>query len=106
MRKRYAGVFKMAKKKLPKPETVRFQTSQRGIIYPSLKAAREDFEEWLETGVAPSGAQVRVHIWQNKKERVLDKIENDHRGKILRAVIRRALRSGKLYIRKIGKNRR
>lgn len=93
------------KNRLPQPDTVRFQTSQRGVRYPSLKAAREDFESWLETGVAPSGAKVSVHIWQNRKERVLDEIGSDSRGEILRSTIRRALRSGRLQIRALGKNR-
>lgn len=92
---------------LPKPriQTVRFQTSQRGVLFPSLKAAREDFEEWLETGESPAGAETSVHIWQNEKERVIEELGDDSRGEMLRAVIRRALQSGRLQIRKSGTNR-
>ena len=86
--------------KLPKPQTVRFQTLQRGIKFRTLKAARADFETWLETGESPAGAQTSVHIWQNDRERVLESIGDDPRGERLRAVIRSALRSGKLQIRK------
>lgn len=90
---------------LPKPQTVRFQTSQRGVRFPNLKAARKDFEAWLETGVSPAGANTSVHIWQNDKERVLEEIGDDPKGESLRALLRRALRSGRLQIRKIGTHR-
>lgn len=91
---------------LPKPETVRFQTSQRGVKFRTLKAARADFEAWLETGVSPAGAKTRVHIWQNKRERIVDQIDDSPKGEVLRAVIRRALRQGRLQIRKVGTDRR
>jgi hypothetical protein len=91
--------------RLPQPSTVRFQTSQRGVKFRTLKEARADFESWLETGVSPSGAKTRVHIWQNDKERVLEEIADDSRGEILRAVLRRALRNGRLQIREIRSNR-
>jgi hypothetical protein len=95
------------RKRLPKPrvETVRFQTSQRGVRFASLAAAREDFEEWLETGESPAGAETSVHVWQNDRERVIDNIGNDPRGEILRSFLRRALRSGRLQIRQVRKNR-
>lgn len=92
-------------KKLPIPDTVRFQTSQRGVTFLDLQSARADFEAWLETGVSPTGARTSVHIWQNKKERVIERIGADPRGEILRGTIRRALRSGKLQIRKGRANR-
>ena len=53
--------------KLPKPQTVRFQTLQRGVKFRTLKAARADFETWLDTGESPSGAETSVHIWQNER---------------------------------------
>jgi hypothetical protein len=93
------------RKKLPKPQTVRFQTSQRGVNYPTLAAARADFLAWLDEGESPAGAEIKVHIWQNDKERILDEIGNDPRGERLREVLRSALRSGKLQIRKVRKNR-
>jgi hypothetical protein len=86
--------------KLPKPQTVRFQTLQRGVKFKTLKAARADFEAWLDTGESPSGAITELHIWQNDKERVLESLGDDPRGERLRAVIRSALRSGRLQIRK------
>ena len=85
--------------KLPKPQTVRFQTLQRGVRFRTLAAARADFEAWLDTGVSPSGALTSVHIWQNDRERVIENIGEDPRGEKLRAVIRSALQSGKLQIR-------
>jgi len=94
------------KKKLPRPSTVRFQTSQRGVRFPNLAAARADFLEWLDTGESPSGADTSVHIWQNEKERVIEEIGDDPRGERLRAVLRGALRSGKLQIRESRTSRR
>jgi hypothetical protein len=91
---------------LPIPATVRFQTSQKGVKFATLKAARADFEAWLETGESPAGADTSVHIWQNDKERVIEEIRYDPRGERLRAVIRSALQSGKLSIRKVGANRK
>lgn len=85
--------------KLPKPQTVRFQTLQRGVRFHTLKAARADFEAWLDTGTSPAGAETSVHIWQNKRERVIENIGDDPRGERLRAVLRSALRRGKLQIR-------
>jgi hypothetical protein len=85
---------------------VRFQTSQRGVRFATLKEARADFLEWLENGESPSGADTKVHIWQNEKERVIEEIGDDPRGEQLRATIRRALRSGRLQIRKVGPNRK
>lgn len=92
-------------KRLPTPDTVRFQTSQRGVRFASLAAAREDFEVWLETGVSPAGAKTSVHIWQNNRERKVEKIGRDDRGETLRSVIRRALQNGALQIREGGKSR-
>jgi hypothetical protein len=86
--------------KLPKPSTVRFQTLQRGVKFRTLKAARTDFEVWLDTGESPAGAITEVHIWQNDKERVLEELGDDPRGERLRVILRRALRSGRLQIRK------
>jgi len=90
---------------LPKPATVRFQTSQRGVRFKNLKAAKADFLAWLDTGESPAGANTKVHIWQNDKERVIEEIADDSRGETLRAVLRRALRNGTLQIRKIRPNR-
>jgi hypothetical protein len=91
---------------LPKPQTVRFQTSQRGVRFATLKKARADFFDWLMTGESPAGAKTSVHIWQNEKERVIEEIGGDPRGEQLRATIRRALRSGRLQIRETGPNRK
>jgi len=85
--------------RLPRPSTVRLQTSQRGVRFKTLAAARADFEAWLDTGVSPAGAETRVHIWQNNRERIIEDIGSDHRGEALRAVIRSALRAGRLQIR-------
>ena len=93
------------RKRLPKPQNVRFQTSQIGVNFRTLGEAREDFEQWLETGESPAGAKTQVHIWQYGKKRTIPKIDQSDRGEILRAVIRRALRSGKLQIRKSRKSR-
>ena len=85
---------------LPNPiPKVRFQTSQRGVHFKNLAEAKKDFMAWLETGVSPAGAETRVHIWQNKRERIVEEIGNDSRGETLRATLRRALRRGKLQIR-------
>jgi len=92
-------------RKLPKPSTVRFQTSQRGVRFPTLAAARADFLAWLETGESPAGADTSVHIWQNERERVVENIGDDPRGERLREVLRKALRSGRLLIRESGKSR-
>lgn len=81
------------------PETVRFQTSQRGVRFKNLKAARADFEAWLENGVSPAGAITEVHIWEGRKKRIVEEIDDSPRGEILRATIRRALRTGRLQIR-------
>lgn len=81
------------------PQTVRFQTSQRGVRFKDLKAARADFEAWLENGISPAGAITEVHIWEGQKKRVIEEIDDSPRGEILRATIRRALQSGKLQIR-------
>lgn len=96
-----------APKKLPTPSALRIQTSQRGVNFATLAEARADFEAWLDTGKSPAGAKTSVHIWQNDKERVIDKIWNDPegRGERLREVLHRALRSGRIRIRKIGANR-
>ena len=92
---------------LPKPkiQPVRFQTSQIGVEFRSMKEARADFEEWLETGKSPSGAKTSVHIWQNDKERIVDEIGDDPRGERLRKYLLSALRSRKLQIRPLRKNR-
>ena len=74
-------------KRLPKPQTVRFQTSQIGVRFATLKEARADFLTWLETGESPTGADTSVHIWQNEKERVLEEIGDDPRGERLREVL-------------------
>jgi hypothetical protein len=97
----------MARKRLPKPHVqgVRFQTSQRGVHFPSLAAARRDFEAWLDTGESPAGAETSVHIWQNKRERIVDRIGDDPRGETLRAFLKRSLRNGRLQIRETRKNR-
>lgn len=92
-------------RRLPRPSTVRFQTSQIGVRFATLKEARADFLAWLETGESPTGAKTSVHIWQNERERVLEEIGDDPRGERLREVLRSALRSGKLQIRKSRTNR-
>jgi len=92
--------------KLPKPSAVRFQTSQRGVRFATLKDARADFFDWLMTGVSPAGAKTSVHIWQNDKERVIEKIGDDPKGERLRAVIRRALQTGRLRIQQMRTNRK
>lgn len=92
-------------KRLPTPDTVRFQTSQRGVKFASLADAKKDFEAWLDTGVSPAGAKTSVHIWQNNHERKVEKIGRDDRGETLRSVIRRALQNGTLQIRESGKSR-
>ena len=92
------------RKKLPQPATVRFQVSIRGVVFKTLAKAREDFEAWLQSGESPSGAEISVHIWQNGHERVLEEIADNPGGRTLRRVIRSALQSGKLQIRKTRKN--
>jgi len=92
--------------KLPKPNAVRFQTSQRGVRFATLKDARADFLAWLETGESPAGADTSVHIWQNDKERVIEEIGEDPKGERLRAVIRRALQTGRLRIQQMRTNRK
>lgn len=84
-------------KKLPKPQTVRFQVSMRGHRYANLAEARKDFLRWLDDEQPES--EIQVHIWSNEKERVLTEIGNDPRGEVLKQVLRRALQSGKLQIR-------
>jgi hypothetical protein len=97
----------MPRKKLPRPQTVRFQTSQRGVHFPDMKAARTDFLAWVDTGKSPAGAQTAVHIWQNEKERVYEKIKDGKHGEgiRLRAILKEALRSGRLQIRESRKSR-
>jgi len=85
---------------------VRFQTSQRGVNFRTLAEAKADFLAWLDTGESPAGAQTQVHIWQSDKERVLEEIGFDPRGERLREVIRKALRNGRLQIRKVRAHRK
>jgi len=100
-RKSNSAAHSTRPKKLPRPSTVRFQTSQRGVNFKTLAEAKADFLEWLDTGESLAGADTRVHIWQNDRERVIEEIGDDPRGQRLREVIRGALQSGRLQIRKV-----
>ncbi len=93
---------------MPRPRiaTVRFQVSMKGVVFKSLSEARKDFEGWLDTGESEAGATIRVHIWEHKKERIIQAIDSSDRGQVLRETIRGALRSGKLQIRETRKNRK
>ena len=95
-------------KSLPRPRiaTVRFQVSMRGVKFRTLAEAREDFEGWLDTGESEAGAGIKIHIWQNERERIIEELGHEERGEKLREVIRGALRSGRLQIRATRKNRK
>lgn len=85
---------------LREPDTVRFQVSiHTNLALRKVKEARAVFESWLETGEAPGDTEIKVHIWQNDQERIIEEIGDDPRGQVLRETIRRALRDGRLQIR-------